>query len=153
MPQYSFILSSTEPTKFVEILAASSRKAREGYFHRHHIRAPKTSGMPKAGAKHEHCARALHTHLQGHADDPLAEEALRTWLMGRRPLLAAALDHLKIPHQEGLTDSDDVARIEKLGGAELAALVAKLRTVAPVADVRIYLLFMGAEGVDEAVAA
>lgn len=144
MPQYSAILSATDDAKFAEILAASSRKTREGYFHRHQIRAPKAQGLPRAGAKHAYCVRALHVQLRGKADEALAEEALRTWLLGQRSLLGAALDHLGIAHQEGLTDSDEVSRIEKLTAAERAALVAALMPVAPADDVQLYLNFMGA---------
>lgn len=153
MPQYSSILRSLSPEKFAEILSSSGRKAREVYFHRHNIRPPKTSGIPKVGAKNEFRTGALYDVLRQRDDEELAEEMLRTWLLTKRPLLAAALDHLNIPHKDGLTDSDDVNRIEKLSAKELTGLVAKLRDVAPADEIAVYLKFMGAQGVDEALKA
>ncbi len=153
MPQYSSIVRSLSAEKFAEILSTSGRKAREVYFHRHNIRPPKTSGIPKVGAKNEFRTNALFDALQKRDDEELAEEMLRTWLLNKRPLLSAALDHLKIEHKDGLTDSDDVNRIEKLSEAELKGLVAALKKIAPEDEVAVYLKFMGAQGVDEALKA
>lgn len=144
MPQYSAIIRSLSTDKFVEILGASPRQAREIYFARHSIRAPKTRGLPRAGAKNEARGVMLFEAINAHEDEELAEEVLRTWLLTKRPLLAAALDHLGIPHDKGLTESDDVARIEKLPPAELKALYEKLCTEAPADEVALYLRFMGA---------
>lgn len=152
MPQFSAIIRSVSPEKFNEILGASGRKAREVYFHRHSIKAPKTTGFAKSGAKNEARVTALFDSLQHHEDDELAEEVLRTWLLTKRSLLGAALDHLGIPHTDGLTDSDDVQKIEKLAGGDLKALAAKLTEIAPKEDVVVYLKFMGAEKVDETLA-
>ena len=149
MPQFSAIIRSVSSEKFTEILGASGRKAREVYFHRHNIKAPKTSGFVKSGAKNEARVAALLDSMRQNDDDEMAEEVLRTWLLTKRPLLAAALDHLGIAHTEGLTDSDDVSKIEKLAGGDLKALVAKLTEIAPQEDVVVYLKFMGAEKVDE----
>lgn len=145
MPQYSALIRSVTPEKFVEILNASARQAREVYFHRHSIRAPKTRGLPKAGAKNEYRAAQLFTVLSQNDDDELAEEVLRTWLLTKRTMLAAALDHLKIPHQDGLTDSDDVSRIEKLPPSELKALFEAISAESPKDEAALYLRFMGAE--------
>jgi len=153
MPQYSSIVRSLDLEKFTEILSTSGRKAREVYFHRHNIRPPKTSGIPKVGAKNEFRTNALYDVLRQRDDEELAEELLRTWLLTKRSLLAAALDHLGIPHKDGLTDSDDVNRIEKLNAQELRGLYEKLKGVAPVDEIAVYLKFMGAQGVDDVVKA
>ena len=141
--QYSSILRQLAAEKFVDILGASPRKAREGYFHRHGIKPPKTHGLPKAGRRHEAGAQELWQVFKAHDDEELAEAILRVWLLDQRPMLAAALDHLGIAHNDGLTDSDDVERFVTLNGAALDQLYSHLCTVAPAADVRIYLLFMG----------
>jgi hypothetical protein len=154
MPQFSALIRSVTAEKFAEILGASGRKAREVYFHRHNIRPPKVGrGLPKAGAKNEFRTAALFDALRERDDDELAEEVLRTYLLTKRPLLVATLDHLGIAHQDGLTDSDDVKKLETLSGSDLKALVAKLKDVAAADDIALYLKFMGAPGVDEALAA
>jgi hypothetical protein len=156
MPAYSAILRDLSAERFAEIFAASARKARETYFHRHRIRTPKVAGSGlKVGRKTEARTAALHAALAAQDDDEMAEEILRTWLLGRRPLLGAALDHLGIAHEEGLTESDDVKKIAELSGAELKKLVAALRgqDVAPADDIAIYLKYLGAQEVDAALAA
>lgn len=152
MPQYSALIRGLSAEKFTEILGASARQAREVYFHRHNIRKPKASSkaLPKAGAKNEFRTAALFDALRQSDDDELAEEILRSYLLTKRQLLAAALDHLGIPHQDGLTDSDDVKKMEGMAGPELKKLVGKLKDVAEPADIALYLKFMGADGVDEA---
>ena len=65
--------------------------------------------------------------------------------MSRRPILCAALDHLQIPHQDGLTDSDDVAKLAELGAEGLADLRAQLAPVAQDWEIDSYLRFMGAK--------
>ena len=135
--------------KFSEIFLASTRQAREVYFHRHGIKAPKKSNkMLRAGQKNEIRAKALFELLAERSDEEMSEEVLRTWLLTKRPMLAVALDHLGIEHNEGLTDSEDVAKFEKLSSKELKALAALLKEVAPVEEVGIYLRYMGAPGVD-----
>ena len=148
MPQYTAILRSVSAQQFSETLAASGRKAREVYFHRHSIRSPKSTGLPKAGAKNEARTAQLFSALKTTDDDELAEEVLRTYLLAKRPMLAAALDHLGIPHTQGLTDSEDVNRIEKLSADDLKALATELTKVAERRDIALYLKFMGATAVD-----
>lgn len=151
MPDFTQILRTVSATKFGEVLGASSRKAREAYFHRHGVRSPKTAGrMPRPGAKNEARIAALYEALQAREDDEMVEEMLRTWLLSKRPLLAAALDHLGIPHDNGLTESDEVSRFEKLSRGDLKGLVEALTHVAPAEDIGIYLKFMGVSEVDEA---
>lgn len=152
MPAYTSILRSVTDDKFSEILNASPRKSREIYFHRHGIKAPASANrLVKPGAKNEARAAALRDVFKGLEDDQLAEEILRIWLLGKRDMLAKALDHLGIVHDHGLTDSDDVSKIEKLSGKELKDLVKALDGVAPKEDIVLYLKFMGAADVEKAV--
>jgi hypothetical protein len=154
MPDYTAIVRGLPLEKFVEVFAASARRAREAYFQRHGIRKPKTlSGLPKAGATAEARTAALFQALQGQDDEKLVEEVLRTWLLTKRPMLAAALDHLEIPHDNGITDVDDLDRFTTLDAGELATLAARLAETAPRDEVAIYLKFMGAKNVDAAMGA
>ncbi|MBN1960521.1 MAG: hypothetical protein JW841_06215 [Deltaproteobacteria bacterium] len=151
MPEYSAILRTLSAEKFVEVLSASSRKARETYFHRHNVRAPQSSSrLPKPGAKNEARTAELFRLLQNQDDDELCEEILRTFLLTKRAMLAKALDHLGIPHQDGLTESEDVSKFEKLSAKDIRALVKVLDEVAPKDEITIYLKFMGAADVDKA---
>ncbi|MEK7705606.1 MAG: hypothetical protein AAB426_11655 [Myxococcota bacterium] len=150
MPAYTEILRSLSREKFGEILAASSRQARETYFHRHSIRAGGAQRMPKPGAKNEMRTQALFDLLHAREDDELCEEVLRIWLLTHRPMLAAALDHLGIPHENGLTQGD-VSKFEKLSAREIRGLIDVLKaTGAPEDAIVTYLRFMGTTDVDKA---
>jgi F0F1-type ATP synthase delta subunit len=151
MPEFITILRTVSPEKFVEILATCSRQARETYFHRHSVRAPAEikTRLPKPVAKNEARARVLYEILQETEDGELAEEVLRTYLLNQRPLLCAALDHLGIAHNNGLTEGD-VTKFEKLSGRETRQLVAVLKNIAADDVIALYLKFMGAKNVDEA---
>ncbi len=152
MPEYTVILRSLSPEKFAEVLAASPRKARETYFHRHGVRAPQSGRVPRPGAKNEARTAELYKVLQGRDDEQLSEEILRSFLLTKRALLAKALDHLGIPHKDGLTESDDVSKFEKLSARDIKSLADKLADVAPRDEVVMYLKFMGAPDVDKALA-
>lgn len=146
--RYTEIVRGFSREKFVEVLGASTRQSREAYFQRHGIKAPPSGrGFTKPGAKNEARAAALYDALGERVDEQLAEEVVRTWLLGKRPMLAAALDHLKIEHENGLTDSDDVDRFEKLDAGEVKALTGALTSVAPADEVKAYLLYMGTQHV------
>ena len=113
MPSFTAILREVSAEKFAEILAASARKSRETYFHRHGIRTPKISGrLPRPGAKNELRTAHLYEVLKDKDDDEMVEEVLRTWLLSKRSLLATALDHLGIEHDNGLTESNEVSKFE-----------------------------------------
>jgi hypothetical protein len=154
MPAYSAILRSLDVSRFTDIFNASARKSRETFFSRHRIRTPKNVGSGlNLGRKNEARIAALHAALAHQDDDEMAEALLRTWLLGRRPLLAACLDYLGIAHTDGLTESDDVQKIAELKPEELSKLVAALRErdVAPTQDIALYLKYMGAQNVDSAI--
>ena len=72
------------------------------------------------------------------------------WLLGMRPLLMKALDHLGIENDNGLTDSDEVSKIADLDKGNLKKLVAELKDVANIEDIALYLKFMGAKNVEAA---
>jgi hypothetical protein len=151
MPEYSAILRSLSAEKFSEVLAASPRKARETYFHRHGVRAPQAaSRLPRPGAKNEARTAELYRILREHDDDQLAEEILRNFLLTKREMLAKALDHLGIEHQGGLTESDEVKKFESLSAKEVRALADVLSPPAPREEVVMYLRFMGAPDVQKA---
>ena len=149
--RYTDIVRAMSREKFLEVLSVSTRQSREAYFARHAIKSPPSPrGFSKPGAKNEIRAAGLYDALQERVDEQLSEEVLRTWLLNKRPMLAAALDHLKIEHENGLTESDDVDRFEKLDAAEVKSLVSALKAVASADEVAAYLKYMGAPHVDEA---
>jgi hypothetical protein len=104
----------------------------------------------KPGAKNALRAQALFDHLQTTTDDEMVEEILRVWLLGMRPMLGKALDHLGIENDNGLTDSDEVSKIADLDKGALKKLAAELKDVAQQEDIAVYLKFMGAKNVEAA---
>lgn len=151
MPEYTAILRTLSADKFAEVLAASPRKARETYYHRHGVKVPASAArLPKPGAKNEARTAELFKLLQTRDDDQLCEEILRSFLLTKRSMLAKALDHLSIPHKDGLTESDDVKKFEKLSAKDIRGLVDALAQVSPRDEAVLYVKFMGASGVDEA---
>ena len=153
MKDFTAIVRALTIEQFNEVLAASSRQAREIYFHRHSIRATqKSHRLPKPGQKNEQRAQMLYDVLKNNNDDQLCEELLRSFLLTKRSLLAKALEHLAIPHNDGLTDSDDVTKFEQLTAEQTRMLAKDLTEVATPHEIRIYLKFMGVPCVDEALA-
>ena len=147
---FTEILRSLPPERFQEILATSSRKARETYFHRHGVKASgSVSRLPKPGAKNEERTAKLFDLLRERQDDEMSEEILRSWLLTKRTMLAAALDHLGIKHDHGLTESDELKKFEKLSGGDIKQLVKKLEGIAGKDEIAIYLRFMGTPAVDK----
>ena len=154
MPAYTQIVRDMSETKFQEVFAVSIRKARETYLGRHNIKVPKSVKKSlRAGAKNEARVQALYGLLKTTDDEQMVEEILRTWLLSRRDILGAALDYLDIPHDNGLTESDDVDKLATLSVDELRALVGALAKIATQDDISIYLRFMGAQNVSEALSA
>lgn len=143
---YTDVLRSVTPEKFSEIFSASSRKARETYFHRHGVRGKGGSGFARPGAKTEaRIAKLYDVISSGADDDEMAEEILRTWLLTKRAMLAAALDHLGIEHQDGLTESEEVAKFGKLSKKDVAKMLPALEAHGSNEDAVVYLKFMGAK--------
>ena len=149
MADYTQIIRDMSSEKFMEIFSASARKAREIYFARHAIKLPKKGPkVRKPGAKNVMRAQALFELLQTTTDDDMSEEILRVWLLGMRPMLGKALDHLEIENDNGLTDSEDVSKIADLDKGSLKKLAAELKDIAEPEDICVYLKFMGAKNVD-----
>lgn len=154
---YTTILRELGPERFATVVAGSSRKAKETYFARHDIRHTPQVGRVKLGSGHKMQARvsALYEVLAEREDEPMCEEILRLYLLSNRPLLALALDHLGIPHEDGLTESEDVSRLAMLTPIQKAELVALAvdKKVADQAEVEMYLAYMAANHTREQEAA
>ena len=147
---YSDVLRGVTAEKFAEIFSASSRKARETYFHRHGVRGKGGSGFSKPGAKTEaRIAKLYDVICSGTSDDEMAEEMLRTWLLTKRTMLAAALDHLGIEHEDGLTESEDLSKFEKLSKKDIGKMIPVLEAHGNREDIAVYLKFMGVPDVDK----
>jgi hypothetical protein len=147
--EFTVLLRSLTAERFSEVFAASSRKARETYFHRHGVKAPSGGRFAKPGAKNEARTAGLYEVLQQESDDELAEEVLRTYLLTKRPMLAAALDHLGIEHDNGLTESEEIEKFEKLSARDTRQLVEVLEPLASRDDIRLYLEFMGNKAISK----
>lgn len=148
MPAFTQMIRGIAPEKFGEIFSASSRKARETYFHRLGIRKAKQSNrLARLAAHAEARTLSLWEALRERDDDEMVREVLQTWLLTKRALLADALDHMGIEHEDGLTDAEDLdERFEKLSGKDLEGLVASLRAKQHDAvEIALYLKFMGAD--------
>ncbi|MEE2962099.1 MAG: hypothetical protein VYA34_15305 [Myxococcota bacterium] len=143
MTDYTEIVRELAEEKFTEIFQASGRKAKETYFARHQIKAKSSRRHRRPGDKTRERIVRLFNLLKEHQDDEMVEEILRVWLLSKRPMLAAALDHLGIEHDDGLTESDDLSKITGLGEDDLTILVGKLKEVASVADIEVYLKYLG----------
>lgn len=145
---YTTILRDLGPERFATVVAGSSRKAKETFFARHSIRHTPQVGRMKLGAGHKMQARisALFDVLADREDEPMCEEILRLYLLGNRPLLALALDHLGIAHEDGLTESEDVSRLATLTPIQKAELIALAvdKKVADQTDVELYIAYMTA---------
>lgn len=147
---YSNILASTTLPKFEEIFFASSRQERETCLHRHGVRAKtKSSRLTKPKEKAKERIKELYSILQSEEDHEMAEGVLRNWLLTKRPLLAAALDHMGIEHNNGLTESDDIDKFKDMKKKDIRAMAKKLEQEYANEDVRIYLKYMGVRKVDE----
>jgi hypothetical protein len=127
MANYTALLCQLPLDPFVALLDDCGRKARETFFARHRIRAPKTRKTSvRSHDKNAVRAARLLEHLRSHADEPMAEELLRQLFLRQRPLLEKALDTLGVPHEEGLTQAPELSRFEQLDDAAADELVATL---------------------------
>ena len=143
MTAYVSILISAGFDKFEEIINASPRQAKEGYFKRRSIRTKvSTNRFLKPGDKMAQRIEKLFDALKNNDDDELGEEILRAWLLSKRDLLANALDYLDIPHVNGLSDSD-LSKFEKLSNRDVKKLLDHLKQIASDEDIKIYFEFMG----------
>jgi hypothetical protein len=71
MPAFTKIVRGVSPEKFGEIFAASTRKAREAYLHRHGIgKAKKSNRLAKLSAGAEERVQHLYEALQARTGRP-----------------------------------------------------------------------------------
>ena len=151
MPAYTQIIREMSEAKFQKSLGFLFEKLVRLTLHAIISRLPRREENHFALAqKNEARVVALFAHLKTVDDDQMVEEILRTWLLSRRDILGAALDYLEIPHDNGLTESDDVDKLSSLSVDELKPLVKALSETASTDDIQIYLRFMGAENVSDA---
>lgn len=143
----SVIVRSLDQTRFFALFTESPKQVRELIFERLAIQPkalPKTR-FPKPGAKNEARMLALFEFLQGTDDEQVADELLRNYFLKRRGILGAALDHLGIPHEEGLTN-DELDKFEKLSVAEGEKLFKAVSEKHDANDVELYLRYMKVAG-------
>lgn len=81
--------------------------------------------------------RARHLAQMPDVSEAIATRALISYhLAAQRPLMAAFLDALGIPHENGVINSEEVAKPD---AAKLAAAVESVKTSFPADDVSLYL--------------
>lgn len=132
-----------DPDRFQQIVAASPKKFREEIFRRAGIRVKAEAFSLKSQPKNEVRTSKLLAALKEGFDlgEGVVEELIRNYLYTRRTLLADALDHFKVPHDNGLTDAD-LDFIEKMKPEDGAALKAELAAKHDPSDVDLYFAFM-----------
>jgi hypothetical protein len=142
-PTPTELIRHLDEKKFIILAHDSPKAVRETIFARLGIKpkaTPKTR-FAKPGAKTEEQLHALHEALQEVDDNEVAEELLRNYFLKRRALLGAALDYLKIPHEDGLTNAelDAFAKLTPTEGKKLLESLAKDHDRG---DAELYLRFM-----------
>jgi hypothetical protein len=139
-------LKTLSPERMDALLRAAPRKVREELYRRLGIKAKSATFSLKSRSA-EKGQRVLQCLAEGR--DPgqeVLEELVRNHLYGQRALLAAALDHLGVRHNDGLTDQD-LDFLASLEPKKVKALEAALADHDPV-DVRLYLELMHVPRVD-----
>lgn len=143
MPTPLELLTQLDQERFNDVLTASPKKFREELFRRAGISVKNNAFSLKSSGKNEVRIQKLHSALKDGMDvkQEVAEELIRNYLYTRRPMLADALDHFKVAHDNGLTD-DDLAFIETLEPAKGAELKSLLASKHDARDVELYFAFM-----------
>ncbi|MBX2812317.1 MAG: hypothetical protein KTR25_10930 [Myxococcales bacterium] len=139
------ILASYPLDETKSIVSASPRKFREELFKRFGIKSRAAGGGFKLSAKNDARARKFLELLQADIEvpDEVLQELARNYLYLKRSMLADALDHLDVPHQDGLTDRE-LDFIAKLPGEEIQDLRDSLQSKGHTErDVLLYLCFLG----------
>ena len=120
--------------------------------------AAQVAALRAAGDRRAGASDALAAELVGW-EQALAAERARFFREEDTDLYAVGVDlrgrleQLGIEHDNGLTESDDIGKFEKLSVKELKSLVEAVGDRAPKEDIAIYLKLMGSEKVDQAVGA
>lgn len=141
------LLRAVSADKFAEIFASASRAARAALAKRFGIKKPPAFGAGALKERRDEHARRIQEAFLEEGDARLSEELIRAWLFTRRPLLGAALDYMKIPHNNGLTD-EDLTAFEQLGAKAARQLQEHLAATFPAEDVFVYLRFVGVKHVE-----
>lgn len=127
MATYTTMLRQISADTFGSLMHEAGRKAREGVFARHNVRAPKAPKTSIAlSSKNEARSNKLFEVLQHTEDEALCEELLRQLFLRHRKLLAKALDEIGVPHEDGLTNADELSRFADMNDAAAHTLVASL---------------------------
>ena len=147
------IIVDISPEQFGEIFAVNPRNVREALFSRLGIKA-QTRRIGLRAGKGADRVRALYDRLvtdAGKMERDLASELLRNWLFTQRAMLADALDHFGVKHDNGLTDQeiDFFEKLEPDKVRELCQLLVPKHGKQPVA---IYLRYLKVPGATEAIA-
>jgi len=146
------IIEDISPEKFGEIFAVNPRNVREALFSRLGIKA-QTRRIGLRLGKSADRVRALYDRLvteAGKMERDLASELLRNWLFTQRAMLADALDHFGIKHDNGLTDQE-IDFFEKLEAAKVTELCKLLVPKHGKEPVSIYLRYLKVPGASEAI--
>jgi hypothetical protein len=149
MPNPSQILKVLPSERFAQILAASPKSFREELFRKAGVRvkadAFSLSSAPKNQLRTEKLLQALHEGVD--VGEDVFEEVIRNYLYTRRSMLADALDHLKIQHDQGLTEAD-LTFLDDLPKDKRLELRQLLEAKYDRSDVELYLRFMNLEAKD-----
>ncbi len=142
MPSSSELLRAMDGDQLGQAIQACPRKLREELFRRCGVRSRSSSFSLKSAAKGARVDRLKEALDQGaEPGDEVAEEVVRAYFYTKRDLLAAALDFLEVPHQEGLTDAD-IEFMQALEPERSQALMDHLTAQHAEADVRLYFGLM-----------
>ncbi|MFO0723760.1 MAG: hypothetical protein U1E65_08270 [Myxococcota bacterium] len=147
MPTPTEIIRKLPAARFAALIAACPKNFREDLFRRAGVRTKTNTFALSAAPKTQVRAEKLHEAINGGLDlgDDVLEEVIRNYLYTRRPMLAEALDHFEVPHENGLTDQD-ISFIETLPTEKKDALRTRLEGKYDRDDVALYLQFMKIEG-------
>jgi hypothetical protein len=143
MPNPLELLAQLDSDRFGDVLNASPKKFREELFRHAGITVKSNAFSIKTSAKNEMRTQKLHSALKNGMElkQEVAEELIRNYLYTRRPMLADALDHFKVQHDNGLTD-EDLSFIEKLEPEKGKELKSLLSSKHDARDIDLYFAFM-----------
>ncbi len=131
--------------RFEEIFSASPKKFREEIYRQAGVKKSSNSFSLKSRNKNEVRNRKLFEALQDGftIQEEVVAEVVRNYLYTRRDLLASALDHFGVEHNQGLTD-EDLDFIAELSTAQINNFRDDLSAQShEQSDVELYLSFMG----------
>ena len=129
---------------FAEVMSVSPRQVREILYSQLGVKGKSKSLLKNLQQKKEERIAKLHEALKAATSKKEADvckELIRNWLYSKRPLLKSALDHLGVPNDNGLIESDPVMFTE-LSKEQVNALYSHLCKDFKEEHVAIYLRFM-----------